>query len=65
MKDENAKQTILTFLKESGEISTPEIAEKLGIDSSVVRQRLKQLAFEGKVSGRRLGKRLIVWKLIE
>ena len=63
MKYENINAKIMDILREHGELSTPEVAEKVGVGNGVVRQRLKQMAFDGKVTGRRVGKRLLMWSL--
>ncbi|MCD6325155.1 hypothetical protein J7L97_02575 [Candidatus Bathyarchaeota archaeon] len=63
----NLNEEILSILEE-GELSTPEIHERLTakgieISSGALRQRLKQMILEGKVEARRLGKRILMWRL--
>ena len=63
MKYEDVKERILKILEEHGELATPEIAELLNISDSVIRHHLRQLALEGQIRRRRLGKRLLLWCL--
>ena len=67
LRGKKLNEEILSILEE-GEFSTPEIQEMLaakGIEVSggALRQRLKQMVLEGKVKARRVGKRLLMWRI--
>ena len=65
VKHGDLRERILEILRERGETATPDIAETLEVDGGVARHYLKELAMDGQVRRRRLGKRLLMWSLTE
>lgn len=59
----SARNKILKVLKEHGEMTTMEVAELAGLTMAITRYYLKTLVFEDKVSWRRLGPRVLTWRL--
>ena len=62
-KNVEIRDQILKLLEERGELTTMEVAELAGLTMPVTRYYLKTLAFEDKVSWRRLGRRVLTWRL--
>jgi len=59
----DTREKILEALKKHGELTTMEIADLVGLNGALAKYYMKTLTFEGKVAWRRLGKRVLMWRL--
>lgn len=64
-KNVDERDRVLKVLEDHGEVTTMEVAEKSRLSNQLARYYLKTLAFEGLVGWRRVGKRLLMWHLLE
>jgi len=57
------RDQILKLLEDRGELTTMEVSDLTGLTMPVARSYLKTLVFEDKVAWRRLGQRVLAWRL--
>jgi len=62
-KSVEIRNKILGILKDDREMTTMEVADLAGLTMPITRYYLRTLAFEGKITWRRLGARVLTWRL--
>lgn len=65
LKPTERSRVLKVLETEDGETTTMEVAEKAKLSNTLARYYLKCLVFEGLVDWRRVGKRMLMWKLKE